>query len=107
VCDGLFSNLEIVFCVFPAENNFVKVLIPFIGVTSPSNLNVSITREEKMDQKTDLDKDKIIPERMEVLRSLPVEIKQLLTGEEAQAFLYGEELPEDLAEKLKDYLIQE
>jgi len=85
VCDGLFTRL----------------------FTSPSNLNVSITREDKMDKPTVLDKDKIIPERMAVLRSLPVEIKQLLTGEEAQAFLYGEELPEDLAEKLKDYLIQE
>jgi len=36
VCDGLFSNLEIAFWVFLAENNFVKALIPFIGVTSPS-----------------------------------------------------------------------
>ena len=40
VRDGLFSNLEIVFCVFPAENNFVKALIPFIGVTSPSSLGL-------------------------------------------------------------------
>lgn len=57
-----------------------------------------------MDQQVKLDKDKIIPERMNVLRSLPVEIKQQLTGEEARAFLYGEELPEGLAEKLKDFL---
>ena len=41
---------------------------------------------------------------MEVLRSLPLEIKQRITGEEAQAFLYNEELPESLLEKLKDYL---
>jgi hypothetical protein len=27
-----FRNLEIVFCVFLAENNFVKPLIPIIGV---------------------------------------------------------------------------
>lgn len=57
-----------------------------------------------MEQKKELDKDKIIPERMAALRSLPIEIKQQLTGEEAQAFLYGEELPDDLAEKLKDYI---
>jgi hypothetical protein len=59
------------------------------------------------EKKAVLDKDKIIPERMNALRSLPVEIKQQLTGEEARAFLYGEELPADLAEKLKDYLVQE
>ena len=41
---------------------------------------------------------------MTVLRSLPVEIKQKLTGEEAKAFLYGEALPDALAEKLKDYI---
>lgn len=60
-----------------------------------------------MEHKAPLDKDKIVPERMEVLKSLPVEIKQQLTGEEAQAFLYGEELPEELLEKLKDYIIED
>lgn len=60
-----------------------------------------------MEPKIALDKDKIIPERMTVLRSLPVEVKQQLTGEEARAFLYGEELPEDLQEKLKDYMVKE
>lgn len=57
--------------------------------------------------KTTLDKEKIIPERMAALRSLPVEVKQRLTGEEARAFLYGEPLSEALAEKLKDYLDQQ
>lgn len=60
-----------------------------------------------MDHKANLDKDKIVPERMEALKSLPVELKQQLTGEEAQAFLYGEELSEELFEKLKDYLIED
>lgn len=60
-----------------------------------------------MDPKTPLDKDKIIPERMAVLRSLPTEIKQQLSGEEARSFLYGEDLPENLAVKLKDYLVNE
>lgn len=60
-----------------------------------------------MEGKAPLDKDKIIPERMAVLKSLPVEVKQQLTGEEAQAFLYGEELPPGLTEKLKDYLVDE
>ena len=58
-----------------------------------------------MEHKAPLDKDRIVPERMNVLKSLPVEIKQQLTGEEAQAFLYGEELPESLVEKLKDYVV--
>ena len=49
-------------------------------------------------------KEKPDPQRMEALRSLPLDIKQRITGEEAQAFLYNEELPESLLEKLKDYL---
>ncbi|BDD88483.1 hypothetical protein [Desulfofustis limnaeus] len=54
--------------------------------------------------KPGLDKDRIIPERMAALRSLPVEVKQQLTGEEARAFLYGEPLPEALIDKLKPFL---
>ncbi len=49
-------------------------------------------------------KEKPDPERMAVLRSLPLEVKQQITGEEAQAFLYKEELPDSLLEKLKDFL---
>ena len=54
---------------------------------------------------TEIDKDKIDPERMKVLRSLPVEIKKQITGEEARAFLYKEELPESLQTKLAGYLV--
>ncbi|THB72787.1 MAG: hypothetical protein D6B25_16155 [Desulfobulbaceae bacterium] len=60
-----------------------------------------------MADKVPLDKDKILPERMEALRALPVDVKQSLTGEEARAFLYGEPLPDNLAEKLKDFLTSE
>ena len=60
-----------------------------------------------MEEHVPLDKDKILPERMAILRSLPVEIKQDLTGEEARAFLYGEDLPSELEEKLKDYIVKE
>lgn len=42
---------------------------------------------------------------MAVLRGLPVEVKETITGEEAQAFLYGEPLPDSLVEKLKDYIV--
>lgn len=52
-------------------------------------------------------KEKPDPERMAVLRSLPIEIKQQITGEEAQAFLYKEELPHSLVDKLKDYIVSE
>ena len=44
------------------------------------------------------------PMRMAILRSLPKEIKESLTQEEVDAFLMGEELPDSLEEKLKDYL---
>jgi hypothetical protein len=65
--------------------------------------------EEKrvMDKKVGPRKEKPDPERMAVLRGLPIEIKEQITGEEAQAFLYKEELPESLLEKLKDYLVPE
>jgi hypothetical protein len=58
-----------------------------------------------MGEKTDPRREKPNPERMAVLRSLPAEIKETITGEEAEAFLYSEELPDSLLEKLKDYLV--
>ena len=51
-----------------------------------------------------LRREKPDPQRVSVLRALPLEIKEQITGEEAQAFIYNEELPESLLEKLKDYL---
>ncbi|MBW1742190.1 MAG: hypothetical protein JRJ47_02010 [Deltaproteobacteria bacterium] len=45
------------------------------------------------------------PEKMQALRNLPLEVKQSLTKEEADAFLYDEEWPDSLLEKLKDYLV--
>lgn len=47
------------------------------------------------------------PERMAILRSLPPEIKQQITGDEARAFLYEEEVPDSLLEKLRDYLVDD
>lgn len=47
------------------------------------------------------------PERMAILRSLPQEVKEQITGEEARAFMYKEELPDTLLEKLKDYLVED
>ena len=44
-------------------------------------------------------------ERVEILRSLPLEIKETLSGEEAASFINNEPLSETLYEKLKDYLL--
>jgi hypothetical protein len=52
-------------------------------------------------------KKKIDPAKMQVLRSLPVEIKQSLTREEVDAFLHDEVWPDSLREKLKDYFVDE
>jgi hypothetical protein len=45
------------------------------------------------------------PGRLEALRLLPKEITETLTKEEISTFLFEDEWPETLAEKLKDYLV--
>ncbi len=50
-------------------------------------------------------KEKPNPERVAVLRSLPIEVKEKITGEEAAAFMYDRPLPDSLLEKLKDYIV--
>ncbi|WP_143170806.1 hypothetical protein [Desulfopila aestuarii] len=52
-------------------------------------------------------KEKPDPERVAILRSLPLEVKQQISGEEAEAFMYNRELPDSLLEKLKDYIVRE
>jgi len=47
------------------------------------------------------------PERVAFLRSLPLEVKEKITGEEAQAFMSGAEIPESLYEKIKDFIKEE
>lgn len=47
------------------------------------------------------------PVKMQILRSLPLEIRQSLTKEEVDAFLFEEVWPDSLKEKLKDYLVDE
>lgn len=60
-----------------------------------------------MNKRTGPRKDKPDPLRMRVLRALPLQIKDQLTGEEVQAFLYNEVLPVSLLEKLKDYIVDD
>lgn len=52
-------------------------------------------------------KRKCDPVKMQVLRMLPVEIKQSLTKEEVDAFLHNEEWPDSLKDKLKDYMVDD
>ncbi len=47
------------------------------------------------------------PERLQALRALPPHVVQSLTKEEVQAFLFEDEWPDSMAEKLKDYLFDE
>ena len=47
------------------------------------------------------------PQRVAVLRSLPLEIKEQISGDEAEAFMYNKELPDSLLKKLENYLEEE
>jgi hypothetical protein len=60
---------------------------------------------QKNTKGTDMEKRQPDPEKMKILRSLPLNIKQSLTKEEVDAFLYEEVWPDSLQEKLKDYLV--
>jgi hypothetical protein len=44
------------------------------------------------------------PERVAFLRSLPLEIKEEITGEESESFIFEEDIPESLYEKIKNYI---
>ena len=61
-------------------------------------------KEKKPDKKTTA-KKKADPERVNVLRMLPLKIKESLTKEEADAFLFDDVWPDSLKEKLKDYIV--
>jgi hypothetical protein len=47
------------------------------------------------------------PVRMQALRNLSHEVKQTLTKEEVDAFLYEDVWPDSLKEKLKDYILED
>jgi len=47
------------------------------------------------------------PGRMEALRDLPGNIMRRLTKEEIKAFLFKEEWPVSLREKLKEFLVED
>lgn len=45
------------------------------------------------------------PGRVEAFRDLPEDILKVLSKEEIRAFMFEEEWPDSLAEKLKDYMV--
>lgn len=62
--------------------------------------------EKKSDKKTTTIK-KADPARVQALRMLPLEIKESITKEEANAFLFEDVWPDSLKEKLKDYIVED
>ena len=51
------------------------------------------------------DTKKADPERIEALKALPLNVRSTLTDEEVELFLHAEEWPEELFEKLKDFIV--
>jgi len=47
------------------------------------------------------------PAKVGFLRSLPLEVKEQITGEEAELFMFTEEIPESLYTKIRDYISEE
>lgn len=47
------------------------------------------------------------PGRIEAFREMPESILKTLTKEEVKAFMFEEEWPDSLAEKLKDYMVKD
>ena len=60
-----------------------------------------------MDQEKKTDKKTPDPARVQALRMLPREIKESITKEEANAFLFEDVWPDSLKEKLKDYIVED
>jgi len=50
---------------------------------------------------------KVDPQRMEALKSLPPNIRESLTQEEKELFLYAEEWPDSLFDKMGEFIIPE
>lgn len=63
--------------------------------------------EEKKPHESTASRKKADPVRVQILRMLPREIKESITKEEANAFLFEDVLPDSLKEKLKDYIVED
>jgi len=60
-----------------------------------------VNEEKKSSEK------KADPARIQVLRMLPQEIKESLTKEEVNSFIFENVWPDSLKEKLKDYIVDD
>ena len=60
-----------------------------------------------MTRKKRVQKEKPDPERKEALESLPPHIRDHLTEEEVELFLYSEEWPDSLFEKMNEFIIKD
>ncbi|NWF97709.1 MAG: hypothetical protein HXY52_02070 [Nitrospirae bacterium] len=60
---------------------------------------------ENKESKSDVRKP--ADERLQALRSLPADIVKTFTKEEMNAFLFEDDWPDSLQEKLKDYMVEE
>jgi hypothetical protein len=58
-------------------------------------------------EKESSQKKKPDPARVEILKSLPHELKKTLTIEETNAILFEDVWPDSLQEKLKKYIVEE
>ena len=47
------------------------------------------------------------PQKIQVLRMMPQKIKESLTKDEVNAFLFEDVWPDSLREKLKDYIVED
>ena len=52
-------------------------------------------------------KQEPLPGRMEALRSLPAHVLRRLTKQEVKAFLFKDEWPDSMQEKLKEYMVED
>lgn len=57
-----------------------------------------------MEENKDIKQPK--PGRVEAFRELPEEILKSLTKDEVKAFMFEDEWPESLADKLKDFIVE-
>jgi len=60
-----------------------------------------------MAKKHNVQKEKPAPERKGALESLPPHIRENLTEEETDLFLFGDEWPESLFEKMNEFIIKD
>ena len=60
-----------------------------------------------MTRKNKVQKKEPDPERKGALESLPPHIRESLTEEETDLFLFGEEWPESLFEKMNEFIVKD